>query len=136
MLGLYYRIWVDCIAAIKKQPVNKRNWSVKSMLTMSIAMTFNLALVMIVLQKQVFGYYFYRFRVDFLPRYFSNAVSFIILFLLPCVVMNYLLIFRKDRYKRLLEKYPYHNGKLFATYFSVSLLLPVILVWIYIIFFQ
>jgi hypothetical protein len=134
MLGLYYRIWVDCIKRAKSLPANKYNWPVASMLFMSMAMIFNFALFMVILQSNILGCYFYKLDVSFLSKYSSNIVSFLLLFVLPVVIVNYLLIFRKKRYKMLMNKYPYYNGKLFIIYLTVSLLLPVILLWIGIIF--
>lgn len=136
MLGLYYRIWVDCIKRGKSLPANKNNWRVASMLFMSMAMIFNLVLFMVVLQSGLLGYYFYKLEISFLSKYLSNVVSFIVLFVLPVVILNYLLIFRKERYKILIKKYPYYNGKLFITYLLISLLLPVVLLWVGIIFFR
>jgi hypothetical protein len=136
MLGLYYRIWVDCITRAKSQPANKQNWVWGSMFLMTISMAFNLALIMIILQQYVFEYFFYTINMDFLPRQVSYLFNFIILFFLPCAALNYFLIFRNMRYVKLLKKYPYYNGKLFLIYFLGSLLLPVILVWIKVIFFQ
>jgi len=133
-MSLYYKIWVDGITRIRSLPKNKENWQLKIMSVMSIAMTFNFALFMAILQRNVLNFYFYKLELTFLPERESNAVSFIILFLVPCIVINYLLIFRKKRYEKLLEKYPYQNGKLFVIYFLISMFLPIILIWIGIIY--
>jgi hypothetical protein len=136
MLGIYYRIWVDCIKREKSQPANKQNWAAVSMILMSISMAFNLALIMIVLQQYALGYFFYTINMDFLPRQVNYLFNFIILFVAPCVGLNYVLIFRNKRYEKLLNKYPYYNGKLFVIYLAISLFVPVILLWIKVIFFQ
>ena len=136
MLGLYYRIWTDCIQRLKLQPANKLNWPIKSMVIMSMAMTFNLVLLMSILQRNVLGNYFYKLDLAFLLRYASNVISFVVLFLLPCVLVNYILIFRNSRYNKLLSQYPYYNGKLFISYFLISIFLPIVLLWIGIIFFR
>jgi len=135
MLGVYYRIWVDCIKTGKSQPANKYNWPISSMIFMSAAMIFNFVLVMIILQRYILGYSFYSINFPLLPQYSNNVVSFFILFVLPVVMINYLLIFRKKRYEKLLKQYPYYNGKLFITYFLISMLTPIVLLWIGIIFF-
>ena len=128
MLGFYYRIWVDCITRGKSQPANRHNWASGSMLFMSTAMTLNFALVMTLLQRHVLGYYFYKVNFPHLPKYASNVISFLLLYILPVVAINCLLIFRNKRYKKLMKKYPYYNGKLFISYFTVSLLIPFVLV--------
>jgi hypothetical protein len=127
MLGLYYRIWVDVIKRARSRPENQENWPVGTMIFMSISMTLNLLLVMTILQKHILGSYFYYIELNFLPKYLSNVISFTVLFILPCVSINYFLIFYRHRYEKLLKKYPDKNGKLFLTYFLISMFLPLVL---------
>lgn len=127
MLTLYYKIWTDCIIKASSIPANKQNWKRTTMAFMTICMTLNSMLLMTVLQKHILGSYFYVIDFDFLPERIENIVSFSMLFIIPMLILNYLLIFRNDRYKKLIEKYRYHNGKLFLTYFLISLFLPLIL---------
>lgn len=127
-MALYYRIWTDCILRGQSQPNNKHNWKVASLIFMSISMAFNLALFMIILQKFL-GSNFYTLQIDFIPKYLNKIISFMILFPFPPTIINYLLVFRKNRYKIFMKKYPYYNGKLFITYFLVSMLLPLALLW-------
>jgi hypothetical protein len=129
-MRIYYRIWVDCITRLRSIEANKNNWQLKSIIAMSFAMTYNFVLLMAILQRHVLGHYFYKLNIPFLSHYENNILTIFILFILPCVILNYLLIFRGKRYEKLLKKYSYHNGKLFAAYFSISLLLPVILLLI------
>ena len=131
MLGLYYRIWVDCITRAKSRPANKKNWPQGTMFYMSISMAFNLLLMMVILQQYVLGYFFYTIDISWLPRQADDLFNFILLYMLPCVALNYLLIFRNKRYEKLQQKYPYHNGNLFIIYFVSSISVPVILVWIF-----
>lgn len=136
MTGIYYRIWVDCIKRAKSQPKSKRDWALGSMMCMSIAMTSNFALFMAILQRNILNRYFYKVHFSLLPGTLNNLFTYVFLFIVPCVLMNYFLIFRNKRYERLLERYPYYNGKLFVSYFLISLFLPVALLWIGIIFFR
>jgi hypothetical protein len=135
-MGLYYRIWVDFIVKLNSRDVNKNNWQLTSIIAMSIAMTFNLVLFMAILQRHVLGHYFYKLNLPLFSSLENSIFSIFILFLLPCTVINYLLIFRGKRYEMLLKKYSYNNGKLFVTYFSISLFLPIILMWIGIFLYQ
>lgn len=137
MLGVYYRIWVDCIQRAKRQASNnKESWQTITMLFMTLSMSANFILIMTVLEKSAFQTYFYKIDLSFLPTRINNVLAYLFLFILPCILVNYLLIFRKKRYQKLLLKYPYYNGKLFLAYFLISMLLPVILLWIGIIFFK
>ena len=131
-MGLYYRIWVDLIT--RAQDVNKNNWQSKSMLNMSIAMTFNFVLFMLILQREVLGYFFYELNIPSFTSFENYIFTMLILYILPCVILNYILIFHGKRYEKLLNKYPYYNGKLFLAYFVTSLLLPIVLMWIGILF--
>lgn len=124
-MELYYRIWVDCIERARRQPANKENWQIGSMIFMTLPMAFNFILIMTILEKFVLKNYFYKIYFSFLPVRVNNVLSYIFLFILPCVFVNYLLIFRNKRYEKLLKKYPYYNGKLFITYFLISLMLPI-----------
>ncbi len=127
-MGLYYRIWVDCIIRLKLIDSKKTDWKLKSMITMSIAMVFNLVLVLVILQKNVFGY-FYEINIESLSGFENYILTILGLYLTPVIVLNYLLIFRHNRYEILLERYPYKNGKVIVTYILISMFLPIILLW-------
>jgi len=129
-MRLYYKIWVDFITRLRLIDGSKDNWELTSMITMSVAMTFNLISVMSILQRHIFHYYFFKLSLPFFSSFENNIFSILILFLLPCSVINHLLIFRRERYEMLLKKYPYNNGRLFVAYFSISLFFPMILMWI------
>ena len=103
---------------------------------MSLAMSFNLMLLMVVIQKTVIKKYFYNIKISGLPIFFSSILSFLLLFFIPFAVINYILIFHNKKYERLLKKYPYYQGKLFLNYFIISMFLPVFLLWIGIVFFR
>ena len=133
MLGFYYSVWVDCISAGKRQP---GNWTLKSMIFMSAAMVFNFVLFMVILQQGILNFSFYILRIPSLSKETNNVLTLLVLFILPIVIINYLLIFRGKRYKKLLKRYPSRGGKLFITYFVVSLSFPILLLWTAIIFFR
>lgn len=126
-MSIYYRIWVDCITRLKSREANKDNWQAKSMVIMTTAMVFNLVLLMIILQKQILGHYFYELNVSFLSGHENYILTMLILYISPCVAVNYLFIFRGKRYEKLLEKYSNYNGKLILIYMLTSMFLPIIL---------
>lgn len=134
MLSIYYRIWVDCIQRAKIKSSNKESWQTITMVFMTLSMSSNFILIMTILEKSVFKTYFYKFDFSFLSTRINNLFAYIFLFILPCIMTNYLLIFRNKRYKKLLLKYQYYNGKLFLAYFLISMLLPIVLLWIGIFF--
>ena len=133
-MNLYYKIWVDSIMRLKSLPSNQDNWQIKSIITMSVARTFNFILLMAIIQRNILGCYFYKLNIKFLSNYENIILTILVLFLLPVVIINYFLIFRDKRYEKLVQKYPYYNGKLFIGYFLISLFLPILLLGIGIIY--
>ena len=129
-MKLYYRIWVDCITRLRSIEANKDNWQIKGIITMSTAMTFNFVLLMVIIQKNILDYYFYEINIPILSGFQNYILTILILYFLPCVIINYLLIFRNKRYEKLLKKYPYSNGKFIVAYILISLFLPIVLLLI------
>jgi hypothetical protein len=117
---------VDLIIRAKSQPGNKNNWKTMTLLYMTIIMAVDLLFIMVIIQKAILGYYFYKLEITGLPQKIGNLVSFVILFIGPPLVLNYMLIFRNRRYNKLIRKYEYHNGKLAVTYMLLGLFIPVI----------
>ena len=101
---------------------------------MTAAMTFNWLLVINVTEFVFVGHPFYEINFYFLPDELGTLLEFFILFIAPWLILNYLLIFRNERYKELLAKYPYRDGRLFLTYFLSSLFVPIVLMWSAILF--
>lgn len=129
MIDWYYKIWVDCILTAKSNPNNKNDWPYYTMIFMSMAMSGNSIVLMVALMKYVFHSDFYFIHINILPGdNLDNFLNFFVLYLGPILFLNYFLIFFNDRYKKILNKYKYYNGKLFATYFVCSLILPLMII--------
>ena len=127
-MGIYYKIWVDCILGMKSQKKYKNSWRRESKISMNIPMMANIFIVVGVLQRYIFGH-IYKIRFSYLPLEVNAIISFFILYLFPVMLVNYLLIWRDDKYKKLIEKYPYDEDSiLWVVYFIISLFLPVL--WI------
>ena len=134
-MDIYYQVWVDNLLRMKSQEKNKHNWKQWSMIAMSLAMTLNFMLFMSILQSYILGISFYVINFP-IPDEYNGVLDILLLFVLPVVVVNYLLIFRNKRYEKLIEKYPYRNGKLAVPYVMISIFLPVVLVFILVVFIQ
>ena len=116
-MNLYYKIWVDCISKARSMPANKNNWKRFTMAFMTSAMAINYMIIMVILQRNILGYSFYDFKVDIFPGTKLDAlISGLTLYWLPMTLINYFLIFKGNRYEKLLKKYKSHNGKLFFIY--------------------
>lgn len=60
----------------------------------------------------------------------GQITEFLLQFVVPWIAINYFLILRKGRYRRLIAKYPNKNGQLFARYFAISIFVPIAVLWI------
>ena len=129
-MRLYYKIWVDLIVRARMQPENRNQWKLGCMIFMTIAMAANLLLLMTFLELYVLKSYSLKLSITFLPRFVSNVISYIVLIILPCVLINYFLIFRNAKYQKLINRYTNYNGKLFLGYFFTSMFFPLFLILI------
>jgi hypothetical protein len=124
-MRIYYLIWVDCITNLMVKEKDERNLKIKSMISMCMAMTANFFLPVAILHRYgQLKFYDINFNIPYPPL--NNLANFFVLFFLPPIIINYLLIIHNNRFKILLIRYPYNNGKLFAGYFITSLLIPVV----------
>lgn len=131
-MSLYYKIWADGIIKLRSRPQNAGLWKFFAMTFMAMAMAINLMVIMAILQRNILHRTFYELSFDIFKGTILDAlVSFFLLFLLPPLLINYLLIFRRNRYERIIKKgYKYYNGNLFVGYFLGSLFLPFVLLFI------
>jgi hypothetical protein len=127
---------VDFINRVKQNPENNGDWQAGSMIFMTFAMSSNFILIITIIEMYVLKRTIYTINLSFLPERANSVLTYLILFILPCFLINYLLIFRNKRYKKLLKRYPNYNGKLAIPYFAISMMLPVVLLLIGFIFFR
>ena len=119
MLDIYYKIWVDGITKLRSRPENKGIWNFYAIVFISMAMAINLALIMSILQRNILKHTFYDIQFSiFSQRILNQLVSFFVL---------YLLIFRDNRYEKLITRYKSYNGRLCAISLVSSYFLPFIL---------
>lgn len=121
MQNIYYYIWVDAINYERKKNGEFRNWKIYTLIPISILQGVNLATLIILLTVL-------NIKIDIIidfdifPGYMLDSfLSGIISFQLPFYIINYILIFRKNRYEVLLKKYKDNNGKSYFIYFGLSI---------------
>jgi hypothetical protein len=125
MLKLYYSIWVDGLLRLKSRSSNNGNWKILTLFFMTIAMGLNLATILSLLQLHIFKKTVYSVNVKvFGIEKLDDFLSFFVLFWLGPLILNYVLILRKNKYVALFNIYPYRQGKRFTIYFIAS-------VWIF-----
>jgi uncharacterized membrane protein len=121
MRNIYYSIWVDVIVNIEKNPKHKKDWKFFSMVYMTLLNALNLGVVLILL-SYIFSLKIIWIRFTMLPGTMLNSfASFIIQFAMPFILINYALIFYRNRYEGLIQKYDDKKGKLFTTYLLSSI---------------
>ncbi len=131
-MKIYYMIWVDGIKKMQSVPTNKGHWKFQMFIHMSMAMALNIAMIMSILQLHILGFVFYDIKFSCLPgTKLNDALSFFTLYMLLPMSLNYFFIFWRNRYKMILSKYSYRNGKLAILYIFGSY----IFAWVYAIFF-
>jgi hypothetical protein len=106
------------------------------MVIMTISMALDFLFLMTILEKYILKHFFYKLEIPRMPQDIADPLSFVILYVGPPLIVNYLLIFRNRRYEKLIKKYKYRDGKLFVTYLALALFVPVITIWIGIIYFK
>ena len=101
MLKLYYEIWVDCIIRLKK--FDEDWWQYKTIAVMTFWLGIAFLIIMSILQNFIFKDIFYS--IDLQP-YFSKPIAqlfeYLILYNLPFLMINYFLIFYKNKYEKLI----------------------------------
>lgn len=126
-MNLYYKIWADAIIRIRKNPLKKEDWKWMVQIYMAIAMAINLMFLLAILQRNIFNFSVYDIEINLLySKILNDLLSGFILFFLPPLLVNYLLIFKNKKYLDLIEKYQTVNGNHFFRYFFTSLFLPLI----------
>jgi hypothetical protein len=122
MKNLYYLIWADAIKSKKKQSPNDKDWQFSLFLLITMLNALNFWVIQVWLKY--FGIFNYSFNIDIFPgRMLNGFTVFLIQFASPFIIINYFLIFYKEKYKKLLVKYPDYKGKIVIIYGVFSALL-------------
>lgn len=121
MLSIYYKIWVDAITQERaKKGEDGKYWKSFTIIPISLIQGVNLLTLL----------FFLRFFTD-IPILFTldltrdiaiNAfMAGLLVFFIPFVLLNYLLIFYNNRYNKLMNLYPAKDSKLYRNYVLISL---------------
>ena len=121
-MKIYYKIWVDGIVKLRSRPQNAGLWKFFAITFTSMAMALNLVFFLFILSDLRVTDGVFKVPVNLFPGARIDVFfSFFISYLLPFLLMNYFLIFHRDRYKKLINSYPYYGGKLYLRYFLGTL---------------
>jgi hypothetical protein len=121
MLNTYYKIWVDAIVLERSKKGEQGSWKAFTIIPISILQGINLLtlifLIRILTHKGipvVLSLNIFRERA--INTFFGGALIFFI----PFLILNYLLVFYNQRYESLVKIYRDSNGKLYRNYFLWS----------------
>ena len=121
MKNIYYSIWVDAIVNIKKNPKHKKDWKFFSMVYMTLLNALNLGVILMLL-AYIFKLKVIWVKFTILPGIMLNSfAAFFIQFAIPFILLNYVLIFYRNKYEGLIQRYSDKRGKLFAAYLLSSI---------------
>ena len=131
MKNIYYLIWVDSILRFKKYHPQKADWKIGIFILNTWINALNFWIILVWL-KYFKVLVIPPFHIDIFPgTLIDGFLAFTIEFALPFGVLNYFLIFHKDRYKRIVEKYPAPQKKIAFIYSTTVALAAFITAIIY-----
>jgi hypothetical protein len=105
MRNIYYTFWVNAIVEGRKNQPKRTDWKISLFLLITTCNSLNLFVIMLWLKY--FDIFSFRINSDFLSvTILNNTMEYILRFGTPFILLNYFLIFHKNRYEKLIEKYP------------------------------
>lgn len=135
MRTLYYSVWADIITRTRRKKANVPNWKLYTIVPMSLLPGINLFTLFLWMKVLVNHNLPLVLPVDiFNNRLINGAVSMVVTFFIPFVILNYLLLFYNNHYEQVLKQYHSHDGRLYRKYVLISLgvlVIPVLIVRFY-----
>lgn len=122
MKNYYYIFWSDAIQRIRKFHPQKKNWKLSIYILNSWIHALNFFIIALWLK------YFHLLKIKlpeikiFPGETINEFISFALVFVIPFLILNYFLIFYKDRYKKIIEKY-YIEGGNYAFPYTLTIVL-------------
>jgi hypothetical protein len=122
MRNYYYIYWADSISRIKKFHPQKRDWKISLYVLNSWIHELNFFIIFLWLKY----FQLFSFRLPDINIFPGNIIdgflSFTLFFATPFLIINYFLIFYKDKYKKIIEKYHIENGNYAFPYSMIIVL--------------
>jgi hypothetical protein len=130
--NMYYKIIVSSIYTAQNNGVMSDIWKIASNFYVAVAISGNVMILYILLNNMLFPHCLEFLNIKIVTSFKHNfTLNLIIYTWIPFMILNYFLVYRKNKYKQLIKDYKlFYNKKLFAFYFSISILLPIIYVFI------
>ena len=118
-MKLYYLIWTDFLVGRAKNRPDIDNWKFQVFVIMTWLNSLNLWALFSFLK--ILGIGTFLLKLSFMEgTRVNSAIAFFIRFALVFCLINYFLIFYKDRYKRIIREYLYSEGKIIRNYILIT----------------
>lgn len=119
--NIYIRMWQDALCNIKIHNPQDYKWMSIVLITMCNALHIMALLILLNALFHIKISIFEDVKFSAISQ-IDSLLKFFLLFYLAPLVMNYLIIFRNQKYNVLLQKYENrYKGKLFAAYGLISI---------------
>ncbi len=125
MKNFYYLIWADAIKSNRKYKPNMTDWK----LTLFVLITMSNALNLFAIDVLINLLFIETplIKINYFPgTMLDSAAGFLIQFASPFIILNYFLIFYKNRYEKIIERYPIIKGRPALIYSMCSILIGVL----------
>lgn len=122
MKNFYYIYWADTIQRIRKFHPKKKDWKISLYILNSWIHALNVFIIFLWLK------YFQLINIKmpdiniFPGDMIDGFLSFASVFATPFFIINYFLIFHKDRYKKIVKKFHIENGNYAMPYSMIIVL--------------
>ena len=126
-MTLYYKIWTDLIILIQKNPLRANDWKIFTLLFVGSANAIKLMFFFAIFQRYILKFTFYDINLPFNNQFIKTTLTGFILYWLPPIIFNYWLIFYKNKYVLIVEKYKDSSKNYFLIYFLSSLFVPLLI---------
>lgn len=125
MKKIYYLFVIDIIKSNRKNNVYGEKWKFITLFLISFIHSVNIFTIYTIIN--ILGGNIFLLKINILKGTVVNsAIAFFIQFFLGIFILDYFLIFHKDRYLKHIDKYKDRNGKFAIKYTNYSLILAFI----------
>ena len=130
--NMYYKIMVSSIYTAQNNGLMSDVWKILSNFYASMAMSGNMVLLFILFNNILFPKSLGFLDVNWTSIHKYNfAISLCLYTWIPFMILNYFLVYRNNKFKKLIKDYKiFYTKKVFAIYWCVSILLPIIYIFI------
>ena len=137
MMYYYYVLWSDAINWSRSSIKTIGIWKMQTLGFITFAMSFNIGVISLLIDKIIsYNLSIFNLTVEFSSSEKINGfLGAFLVFYFPPLVINYFLIFYKNKWVLIRKKYPHKNGRIYKYYILLSLS-PLIILFILAIFYK